>query len=52
MIDYTTGENGQPPHSDGVSTGDGVDNPHHQVSSEYINGNDLKTKEEKINTAV
>lgn len=52
MIDYTTGENGQPPHSDGVS-GDGVDNPHHQVSSEYINGNDLPIKkDEKIDTAV
>ncbi|XP_074039691.1 fasciclin 3 isoform X2 [Leptinotarsa decemlineata] len=52
VIDYTTGENGQPPHSDGVS-GDGVDNPHHQVSSEYINGNDLPIKkDEKIDTAV
>ncbi|CAH1140428.1 unnamed protein product, partial [Phyllotreta striolata] len=52
VIDYTTGENGQPPLHDGVS-GDGVDNPHHQVSNEYINGNDLPIKkDEKINTAV
>lgn len=53
VIDYTTGENSQSPHSDGIGgdAPDGVDNLHHQVSSEYINGNDPK-KDKKINTPV
>ncbi|KAG5875940.1 Fasciclin-3, partial [Gonioctena quinquepunctata] len=52
VIDYTTGNNEQPPHLDGASS-DGVDNPQHQVSSEYINGDDLPTKkDEKVDTVV
>ncbi|KAK9886346.1 hypothetical protein WA026_015863 [Henosepilachna vigintioctopunctata] len=51
VIDYTS-ENGTRQSHDGIS-GDGVDNPHHQVSQEYINGNDLPIKkDEKINTPV
>ncbi|XP_019769623.1 fasciclin-3 isoform X3 [Dendroctonus ponderosae] len=49
VIDYTGGDN-QHHHSD--LTSDGVDNPQHQVSTEYINGNDLIKKDDKINTAV
>lgn len=53
MIDYTTGDSSHHVTIDGVS-GDGVDNPHHQVSQEYINGNDLPVKkdEKKVDTAV
>jgi hypothetical protein len=51
VIDYTTGDSSHHVTADGVS-GDGVDNPHHQVSQEYINGNDAKKDEKKINTAV
>lgn len=48
VIDYTSNDNSHNPHD-----GDGVDNPHHQASQEYINGNDLPIKkDEKINTAV
>ncbi|CAH2003547.1 unnamed protein product [Acanthoscelides obtectus] len=49
VIDYTAagGENGH------QGRAQGVENPHHQVSSEYINGNDLPIKkDEKIDTAV
>ncbi|KAL1502118.1 hypothetical protein ABEB36_007310 [Hypothenemus hampei] len=49
VIDYTGGDQQHHPNL----TSDGVDNPHHQVSTEYINGNgDLIKKDEKINTAV
>lgn len=53
VIDYTQG--GETGVRSGVNpTNDGVDNPHHQSSQEYINGNDnqIKKKEEKIDTAV
>ncbi|XP_044762896.1 fasciclin-3 isoform X2 [Coccinella septempunctata] len=51
VIDYTS-ENGTRQGQDAIS-GDGVDNPHHQTSQEYINGNDLPIKkDEKINTQV
>lgn len=51
MIDYTGGESGA---DQANAPPDGIDNPHHQASQEYINGNDLqiKKKEEKINTPV
>lgn len=51
VIDYTSGESGVDQQS---TPPDGIDNPHHQASQEYINGNDLqiKKKEEKINTPV
>ncbi|RZB40578.1 fasciclin-3 [Asbolus verrucosus] len=53
VIDYTTGDSSHHAAVDGVG-GDGVDNPHHQVSQEYINGNDLPVKkdEKKVDTAV
>ncbi|XP_063927033.1 fasciclin-3 isoform X2 [Zophobas morio] len=51
VIDYTTGDSSHHVTADGVS-GDGVDNPHHQASQEYINGNDVKKEEKKINTEV
>lgn len=53
VIDYT---NGDGTHHTGTTDigGEGVDNPQHQASQEYINGNDgaIKKKEEKINTDV
>lgn len=59
MIDYTSGNGGGDHHSgaptNGMgSDGDGVDNPQHQASQEYINGNEnaVKKKEGKINTDV
>lgn len=56
VIDYTGGvncESQQDVVNDGLGT-DGVDNPHHQASQEYINGNNLiiKDKEKKVDTAV
>lgn len=56
MIDYTGGEIGDShigEASDGLGP-DGVDNPHHQASQEYINGNNItiKDKEKKVDTAV
>lgn len=53
MIDYTNGDDRH--HQGTMGTGgEGVDNPQHQASQEYINGNDttIKKKEEKINTDV
>lgn len=56
VIDYTGGAGGESQQdvaSDGLGP-DGVDNPHHQTSQEYINGNNLviKDKEKKVDTAV
>lgn len=54
VIDYTT-QGGDTGVRSGVTAGtDGVDNPHHLASQEYINGNDnqIKEKEKKIDTAV
>ncbi|CAH0548623.1 unnamed protein product [Brassicogethes aeneus] len=51
VIDYTTGD-GVHHHSDATGV-DGVDNPHHNNSQEYINGNDLPIKKDlKTDTAV
>lgn len=59
VIDYTAGGMGGADLGDGrrsqLPTQDGVDNPHHHASSEYINGhsdNQIKKKDEKIDTAV
>lgn len=54
VIDYTTGSEIGDPHHDSRPHQVGVDNPHHNSSQEYINGNDnqIKKKDEKIDTAV
>ncbi|KAK5637963.1 hypothetical protein RI129_012258 [Pyrocoelia pectoralis] len=56
VIDYSsgTGCETQDTGTDGLGGGDGVDNPHHQTSQEYINGNNIviKDAEKKIDTAV
>lgn len=56
VIDYTGGDIGDShigEAGDGLGP-DGVDNPHHQASQEYINGNNIavKDKEKKVDTAV
>lgn len=54
VIDYTAGGGTGADLGDGQRATDGVDNPHHHASNEYINGHDnqIKKNDDKIDTAV